>query len=546
MAFSARTGRWGILAVSAVVFLLGTLFVARHSDIFISPDETATQFFTQAFSLTGSFRVLDRVNGTFGGILHPRSIVTDGMYLLPGGFLGLPVVLAFFAFFFGGWIVPFLTPMIAILAALAWGKLLQCWFSKRIAFVSALLLLFHPAVWYYASRGLMPNVLFVSFLIFGAYFLCDRPLVAHLKRCANRIGTLKYFQTHVDIALAGCCFGFALFVRVVELYWVFPLIVLLLVVSRTRRVRDIVVFTVAFALPLVLMLFLNTQTYGNPFVMGYNFVSSSQSPIATAVQQEVATDRLSWIFPFGLHLRATAKHVAYYLFALFWWLSALTVIGLPVMLKSTKGKRTQRIFILTAALLALWLGFWYGSWTLFDNPDPKAITIANSYVRYWMPLFALSTPFIASALVWISERGRTRIAKFFLLVLLLVGVIGMNIRTVFFQGPDALIHVDQILNDSKIIRARVFDLTSSDSVIVVDRADKLFFPFRHVIYPLRSESMYAALPTLVSQVPLYYYGVTLPQTDLDYLNQLKFASNGLHIDFIETFGVESLYRITRP
>ena len=86
-------------------------------------------------------------------------------------------------------------------------------------------------------------------------------------------------------------------------------------------------------------------------------------------------------------------------------------------------------------------------------------------------------------------------------------------------------------------------LTEVDAVIIVDRADKLFFPDRRVIYPLRDEKTYALMLQIVALVPLYYYGITLPQADIDYLNGDKLKAMGLQIDFVENFGEESLYKI---
>jgi hypothetical protein len=48
---------------------------------------------------------------------------------------------------------------------------------------------------------------------------------------------------------------------------------------------------------------------------------------------------------------------------------------------------------------------------------------------------------------------------------------------------------------------------------------------------------------IVALVPLYYYGITLPQADIDYLNGDKLKAMGLQIDFVENFGEESLYKI---
>lgn len=536
-----------IWIISVVVFFLGTFVITRFTNLFISPDETANFFFARAFSETGSFRVFDSANEIFRGALHPRSIITDGAYLLPGSFFGLSFFYGLVAFFLGTRILFFLTTIFAILAAMAWGKLLTRWFFKPIATISAFLLLFHPAFWYYSARGFMPNVLFVSLLILGTYVLFERPLFSHLRRCANRVGLLKHFQKDADLVVVGLCFGFALLVRLSEIFWVVPLLIFLLYVCRKQILtRCYLTILIAFLIPIIILLLLNAQIYGSMFVTGYSFISSATDTFVSG--DSPVLNRLSFLFPFGIHRQATLNHLRDYLISLFWWLSGFALVGLQVMLFSG-AKQTlkfSRTFIIFGFGLAVWLGVWYGSWTFFDNPDPSKITIANSYIRYWLPLFVLSTPLIACAIVWISERVQKRFWKRVLLVGCLVFIFAMNVRAVFIDGPDSLLRVAQTLQDSKNIRAQILEQTAPNAVIIVDRSDKIFFPYRHVLYPLRSEKTYALMPNLVDFAPLYYYGITLIPEDFTSLNEIKLKPFGLQMDFIQGFGIESLYQIIRP
>jgi hypothetical protein len=52
------------------------------------------------------------------------------------------------------------------------------------------------------------------------------------------------------------------------------------------------------------------------------------------------------------------------------------------------------------------------------------------------------------------------------------------------------------------------------------------------------------MPTLAANGPLFYYGITFPETDMEYLNGTKLAELGLEITLIETYDIESLYVIT--
>lgn len=554
---------YGVWIACALIFFLSTFFLTRFTHFFISPDETASAFFARAFQQSGSFRVFDVLNQTFGGVLHPRSIITDGAYLIPGSFLGLAFLYGMLLHVFGSWSLTFFTPVLVIVAALAWKQIIERWFSARVAFLSSLLFLFHPAIWYYSARGLMPNVLFVCCIVFSVWFLLVQPKTPLLSKEGS--------GGNVMFALSGLFLGLALFVRLSEAYWLVPLFLFLIYAVRTSlSVRHVVSIGAGFLCSVGLIFGLNFLTYGHAFTFGYTFVSSVPNTVLQEVSQKDVSERFSLLLPFGFHPRAIFWHTLDYLFLLFWWLTipALGALGIvwgvggatkatgatkvtevtkaseaTEATKVRKENEEQKVYIIVIVLIAVWLCVWYGSWRLHDNPDPTQITIANSYVRYWLPVFVMSTPLIATSVVWISERVKSKKRSFLLVCLSLIVLGTLNARIVFFAGQDALVRVVATLRQSEKIRDQIFGIVPEQGVIVTDRSDKLFFPGRRVLVPLRSEQTYATLPLLVEQIPVYYYGITLPEADLHYLNEQKLGPHALHIEFIKTFGVESLYRI---
>ncbi|MBI4713965.1 glycosyltransferase family 39 protein [Candidatus Uhrbacteria bacterium] len=509
------------IAVSAA-FFVGTLVVTIPSagDVYVSPDETANAFFTRRFSKTGLFSVSDSLNSELGDAFHPRSTIARGGLLMPGSFLGLPALYGAIIFVFGDWILPLLTPIIAIFSALAFRRVLSVFFSQKVSDVSTILFLMHPAIWYYSSRSLMHNVLFVSLLIFAAYFF--------------------FFQNPApktqNLLISGFLIGLSLFVRASEIFWVFA-IVFLLALFQAKKIgkKKIAVFFIGIFVGLLPFFYFNAVTYGHPLTTGYTSEVLTEGFIA----QEQAT-QLTILFPFGINVRSVANHVSNYGVILFWWLSVLALVGIPIVFSRFRN------FVFLFIAISIWLGLWYGSWTLFDNPDSTQITIANSYVRYWLPIFVLSIPFVSEAIVWISDKGRTRFARSLFLSSIIVLVIGLNVRIVFFEGQDSLTKVSDELLESRQIKKEVLAITTPDSVIVVDRGDKLFFPERRVRYPLRSEFTYSLMPKIASTTPLFYYGITFPQSDLDYLNNSKLKNLGLQIEPIQTFNEETLYKIFIP
>ena len=106
-------------------------------------------------------------------------------------------------------------------------------------------------------------------------------------------------------------------------------------------------------------------------------------------------------------------------------------------------------------------------------------------------------------------------------------------------------NVRKTLSVSEQIKTEVLALTQPDSILIVDRSDKIFFPDRKVIQPLRSERTYLLMPKIAKETNLYYYGITFPQSDLDFLNNVQLLDD-LKIKKIKTFSKESLYEIYHP
>lgn len=545
---SPSVHRW-ILAAFAALAFLGCLVLLSVPGTYVSPDETANAFFARTFAERGTLAVFEPLNAVLDERIHPRSVISLDSRLVPGSFVGLPVLYGTLGALFGHWSVPFYTPLIAALAVCAWYAVVRRVFDRDVALLSAVLLAIHPAWWYYSARSLMHNVLFTSFLIVAAYFAVARP------GKGTRWGDL-------DFVVSGALTGIALFVRTSEAVWL-ALAIACALLPLWKRIawRKAVLFAGSALIALLPLLFLNNVTYGGPLTFGYNaraeaFVEApgvsadealAESSSAAAVSP--VSTAFGMLFPFGLSWKDTAKNVAHYGIGLFWWMSALAAVGLalafPTRATPSEARPWQRSYLAFAGAATLYLGFLYGSWTFFDNPDPTQITIGNSHVRYWLPVFVLSTPLAALAIRWISRRALTDAARRFATVALVGLCVGLSVRVAFFSPQDGIVTAAQGLLASREIRDHVVANTEPDAVIIVDRADKIFFPYRRVTYPLRDEATYALMPRIVLRVPLYYYGITLPPVDVAYLNDEKLAGLGLRIDEVGTFGIETLYRITK-
>lgn len=512
------------------------------SHVFPSPDERANAFFSQTFAENFRFCAPEPLNDVARGLVHPRSVVAPGTCLLPASFLGFSVLngsLMFFGGLVAGALAAFLsfamTPLLAAAAIVAWWWLLwRASGDKRFADFGAILVLIHPAWWYYGARVMMHNVPFVSLLMIGAALA----FYAY-QRASRSIG-----------ALAGVAIGLGFSLRLVE----FPLAIILLIVAgllwhqtlRTNAlVRRVAVWAgTGIVVVLGAYLVLNHVVYGSWFATGYTLPdarSTGDAVVSVSLIQHI----FNLLFPFGIHPRAVLGHVIEYGVQLYPIFSGLALLGLVFSWKAKKYVWRKGTVLLLIA--ATWLGVVYGSWSISDSISAQAVTIGNSYVRYWLPLFVASSLYGAYVLRRLSERSR---AMTFVVFGVLVGMFFLSARTVF-GGTDGLFATRDALVSYEDIRARVIDRVQCSEggdyrpVVIVDYADKYLFPDCRVIVPLRSDATYAIIPTLIDVVPLYYFGLTLPDQDLEYLNTGKLWGNGLQIAPLESIGNQTLYQITR-
>ncbi len=548
--------------------LLGLFFVsslilsAGVPDMYNSPDERAAAVSIEAFILNNRFSVSEPLNPEFDGVLTPRSMVSAsrqgsgqvGDALIPITFPGLPLIYGLLGKIVSFPLTKILTSLLAVLAVLVWRKTLESFLSRREALIASVLLLTLASFWFYTARVFMHNVPFLAFLIFGFFFL-----------------SRKGFRSR-DAFLAGLMFGLALLFRASEVVWMTLVgFVFLTAFVRKIRLKPLVLFLVALIFGLSPLFFWNQVYFGNPWQFGYvasaPMFAPSPSPSSITLDSYVTVSHI--LFPFGFHPRAAWRNFVDYQLELTWWMTLLAIPGVALMglmgsgriidfsalgksfrsKKSTirpdpKRTKTLRAILVATFLAGGYLTFLYGSWNIVDNPDPGAVTLANSYVRYWLPIYLVSTIPAALFIEWLVSCARTLFSQCLAIGIVLLLVSALSIRLVFFHPDDGLVQTRAVLFESITVRDRILDLTEPESVIVVDRADKILFPLRRVVVPLRAEATYDALPSLVEKLPTYYYGVTLPKKDLDHLNDEILSPRGLHAEPIMTIQIETLYRIT--
>ncbi|MFH1029782.1 MAG: hypothetical protein V1770_00805 [bacterium] len=243
----------------------------------LSPDENANYYFTKLFAEKNTLMSYEGLNEGIAPIVHPRSInVNIENYLVPGSFLGMLLIYGFLARIFGSNIIIYLTPFFACCGALFFYGIIKRIFSWQAAFISSCLMLAHPAFWYYSTRSMFHNVLFMSLVIIGTFFLMSatkttsRSIAFVQRNPGSNPKTLAQSARLVSLILAGLFIGLALIVRTAEAPWVLGMLFLIwLFYFKKIKFFEIILAVAAIILPFILVFHYNQILYENPILTGY-------------------------------------------------------------------------------------------------------------------------------------------------------------------------------------------------------------------------------------------------------------------------------------
>ena len=533
-----------------------------------SPDENANFTFSKLFAETSDLRIFAPENILAQEQISPRSVTSHNFFLVPGSFIGLPLLYGLIGKISIS-LIPFLTPFFAIFGVLAFFGIIRRVFSIKIAFFSSLLLLIHPAWWYWSSRVMMHNVLFISLLLIVIYFLIKITQSPPATDSADK----KLFSTYYLVFthfIAGIFIGLAILVRTSEIIWVAPLVIALIIykIAQMPLVADYadksnppssplilrggLYHFFAFLLPIIFIVVLlfswNTLLYGSPLSFGYqppgvveqtsqvltvaNTLPSSppylrdNPPSSPPYLRGGAGGLFNYLLPFGFHPRAIWKNFFDYFVKIFWWWTLPLAYGLfHIAYKWRKGvlDKQQKLYVFLCLYVFVFLAAIYGSGRFIDYPDPKVISIGNSYVRYWLPLYILSLPFIAFALCALVDLGgkirgfRRKIFSIFYLLFAICYFI-WNAYYVLVAAPVSLLKVRTTLKTYQPKVERVLALTKPDSLVIASWYDKLFWPKRKVVFSLNSQEFLKVLPFIIKKYPVYYYSWS-KEKDAPYLKE---------------------------
>ncbi len=565
-----------------------------------SPDETANYVFSKLFGQTGELTIFEKYNLLAGDIMHPRSFRSDGGNIKPVSFLGMILLYGTIVKLTTYKILPYLTPLFASLGLVYYFLLIKRLFGRSNAVISVFVLAAFPVYTYYTARSMFHNILFIVFLIISLYYGISMAehkksyggFVKMTKAAWQWVRKGKFIQAQFGLkksayaAIGGTALGMAVAVRTSEAIWLLPLFAILYILNiRQIRITKLVIFISFAVLSVLPTLYYNQILYGSPWFGGYPAMNDSIVAIkdsgaemfgsAVAGQAEVIRDAAKKIFDtiffFGFHPRQSIRLADAYIRGMFPWLFWFGLFGLAVFAANwRKRKRRHWIYLAGLACVSSFLIIYYGSWRFSDNPDLSAITIGNSYTRYWLPVYLGIIPLLSYFLIRLSnafcafggnsgdsndsgqlsmkfsKSGFGKTACRFTWRSLIVGIVAISSFTYVMSGTEeGLVYLARQQADARQEFHRVLDLTENNAVIITRYHDKLFFPERKVIVGLFDDpDMVRTYAMLVDSLPVYYYNFTFPQKDLDYLNNRRLYEAGLNIEPVEQITSDfTLYRL---
>ncbi|MBU4482159.1 hypothetical protein KKC16_01780 [Patescibacteria group bacterium] len=534
-----------ILAILAIVFFIIYSFLPISQLVwqnqsrvlgmkFNTPDEVINYYFSVQYAKTSELYYFEPLDNFAQRVIFPRWAYVVESKITPGNFLGIDLIYGSLAKIFSTSIIVFLTPLFAVLGVLFFYLLIKLFFEDKqdsstqghgaspIAFVSALLMFIFPGFWYYASRTMFHNVLFLSLLIMGLYFLIKLLNTNKNKLCIS--------------ILTGLFLGLALITRTSEIVWVFLLV--LFILSRVpgikfKKLKNLWLYLllslVIFSFCFIPVLYQHKILYNNYFSTGYPIHTVSSNLESGEIQSINYFQAL--VLPFGFHPRVMLFHVFYkYILNLFWLWIILYFAGLIVFLKIKKTEKEKKYIPLFIIPYSLFI--YYGSWFFQDSTDPNLISLGSSYVRYFLPLFIFSLPLIAFLLVKIGMylKKKNKIVFQCSSVLVFLCLSAFSCYQVYFANSESLISVKNQLIKYQIQNQSLLEKINPDDIIYLSAGtDKILFPERkHLIVP-QDGIEWIEIKKLLNYKKVYYFHHN-ENTSLEELNKNIFNQENLKLE----------------
>lgn len=481
MTLHTFSSTWRFPALQAVllgVILISAGFWGDHH--FLSPDETVNAVVAEQFRLTSELNAVEPLNSVAGGIVHPRSAIVRDDRIIPVSFPFYPALLGSIGKVAGSMGMTMLPVVLFCLSLGAVWLVSRDLFGTSAAMMTTTLYGLSPVVLLYAWRGYWHNGPMVWLLVIG---------VALWLRLSERFRSAGFL-------LGATTFSLAIAIRPSEAAWVLVLMGILYGVVRPVRAWIAVV-----GLGIVLAIGAATLgvqrvTIGNPWSVGYASVLSSQEMADTTAAQVLNVARYLF-FPFGIEVSVALRSAAEFFLRFGAPIVFLGALGVGSALFSRDRRSIRTIALGTATLIVtLWLILAYGSFQFTESFDGNTSVLGSSYLRYWLPAFALLSIFVGRGVAVLARYGPTRLLQ----GLVIGAMVFVSVSPAFADPLYGMIKATQSdLRIGQAQRAVALPIIPEQAVVYAGPADKVFFPERAVIgYNRLSERETSQLASFVA------------------------------------------------
>lgn len=519
-----RSGR--ISREALFLGVLGTLLLGAsvwipslRSRRYASPDETAVAIVAERIASFASPRILEPLASAYPW-MHPRSWVSQGNALVPVGFLGWPLLLAPFVFVASSRVLPWLGWLLLLSSAYPLFYLLRKRFSFSASWVGVVTMFASPMVILYANRGLFPNVGLLASALWSIWAL-------------ERV---KETGRGAWIAAVFC--GLACIIRPVELVWLVPWWIWTGGSVCIRRERRIYVAWALFLTILAVFFLANAFVYGHWWQIGYWLRDNSLGHASTISRVQPSVH----LFPFGIHPRNILWNIRSFFVPFLWPSVSVVVAALFVYARAQRGRFWYRelfarhAFIILSAWTILVLLLLYGSGLYQDHVQVGAVTLANSFLRYLLPL----APLTGFATAYLFERCAFSPMRRLIAFIAVGCVVLFGIYTTCFKDDESVLATRKELARYEQVLQKAQQVLPSGSIILSERSDKIFAGVYHAVSPMPSLSETTRLihdTQVLVKVGLYARPPSQMERDAWHAESVELIDLG-------TFGREHLYRLS--
>ncbi len=503
-------------------------WLATKQMIFNWPDANANYFFAESFSRLNSLFSLEYLNFWTDNLLHTRSINVINGWLVPMTFL--PGLLIFGLAFklLGPLSILFLTPILAVATVFIIYQLFyRIWHDLDLSLLCALLLLPLAPWLFFTNEAMLPVILFIFLLSFG---------LLGLFLFAEKKSNLWFI---IGSWLILC----ALAVRPTEILWVAVLLLLLWYFNyKLITKKQIIIAALLFIFTALASLSLNKAVYGSWWLFGYLNLQNNSLPTEFASGHRGLIGYLQVIIlPFGWQTRLLLSNTWHYLVELMWPYYLLALLSWWYLKDQVFNRQSLwfKYFIATS-LVSIIILIYYANWDLADPLVKQYNTISISYVRYFLPIYILILPFVAKAILGLSNLKQKYLAVSWPLILVIILGI-FSVRLAYYSPYDGLVANTANLQSYYRQFVRVQNYAPKHSVIITERSDKIFFPYYRVVVPQGDLPLWPRIAKIKDKTPIYFY----TSQPADKLLEVKQEAEESGLTFQQTVEINEEFKLIK-